>query len=148
LDLDKPTIFIQPFTSNPQKNWPLENFFKLAWYFQSRGVQIIFGGGVAEREKLEHAASAGFPVSAGAPLLVSGGIAKLSTIVIGADTGLLHFAVTMGKRVVMLMYSNAPGTSHPFQHADWAITPTNGNAVAEIQTDTVIEAVERALPLS
>ncbi|HEU6447351.1 MAG TPA: glycosyltransferase family 9 protein [Verrucomicrobiae bacterium] len=145
LDLDKRTIFIQPFTSNPQKNWPLENFLELARHFRQRSVQIIFGGGAGDREKLAPVVAAGFPVSAGAPLLVSGGIAKLSTLVIGADTGLLHFSVAMGKRVVMLMYSNAPGTSHPFQHADWAITPANGNVVAEIKTGAVIESAERAL---
>jgi ADP-heptose:LPS heptosyltransferase len=145
LDTDKTTIFLQPFTSNPQKNWPLENFLKLAWHFRSHGVQVIFGGGAADRDALEPAAQAGFPISAGAPLLISGGITKLSTLVIGADTGLLHFTVAMGRRVMMLMYSSIPGTSHPFQHADWAITPANGKMVAEIETNVVIEAAERAL---
>lgn len=145
LKLEHPTIFIQPFTSNEQKNWPLERFLKLAHHFRSNNIQIVFGGGAADRPRLEPAISARFPVSAGAPLLVSGGIAKLSTVVLGADTGLLHLAVAMGKRVVMLMYSNIPGTSHPFQHPDWAITPGSGTSVAAIETGKVIETIGRTL---
>jgi heptosyltransferase I len=144
LDENKPTLFIQPFTSNPQKNWPVGNFMKLAWHWHCRGVQILFGGALSEREALEPAHAAGFPISAGAPLLVSAGVMKLSTLVVGADTGLLHLANAMGQRVVMLMNSNAPGTSHPFQHADWTVTPSAGKAVSEIQSDVVVEACARA----
>jgi ADP-heptose:LPS heptosyltransferase len=144
LDEAKPTLFIQPFTSSGKKNWPLGNFFKLGWHWQSRGAQVLFGGGFSERDALQPAVSAGFPISAGAPLLVSAGIMKLSTLVIGGDTGLLHLAAAMGKRVVMIMRSNAPGSSHPFQRADWTVTPPEGKTVSEIQADKVIEASERA----
>ena len=136
----KPTLFIQPFTSNPQKNWPLENFLKVAWHFHSRGTQIIFGGGPGDRTALDSARAAGFVIAAGTPLMVSAGLMKLSCVVAGADTGLLHLAVAMGRRVVMLMYSNAPGTSHPFQHADWTVTPPMGKTVSEIPTEAVIAA--------
>jgi ADP-heptose:LPS heptosyltransferase len=142
LSEDKPTLFIQPFTSNPQKNWPLENFLKVAWHFHSRGTQIMFGGGPGDRAALESARAAGFVIAAGAPLLVSAGLMKLSRVVVGADTGLLHLAVAMGKRVVMLMHSNAPGTSHPFQHADWTVTPAAGKIVSEIPTEAVIAACD------
>jgi heptosyltransferase-1 len=140
LDEEKPTLFIQPFTSNPQKNWPLANFMKLGWHWQARGVQVLFGGSFSERDALKPAVSAGFPISAGAPLLVSAGVMKLSTLVVGADTGLPHLATAMGKRVVLIMHSNASGSSHPFQHADWTVTPPEGKAVSEIQTEAVIEA--------
>jgi ADP-heptose:LPS heptosyltransferase len=142
LSEDKPTLFLQPFTSNPQKNWPLENFLKLARHFHSRGAQIIFGGGPDDRAALETARAAGFVIAAGTPLLVSAGLMKLSSSVVGADTGLLHLAIAMGRRVVMLMYSNAPGTSHPFQHADWTVTPPAGKMVSEIQTAAVIAACD------
>ncbi|HEU5397196.1 MAG TPA: glycosyltransferase family 9 protein [Verrucomicrobiae bacterium] len=142
---DAATIFIQPFTSNPQKNWPLEKFLALARHFRSQKIQVIFGGGAADRPALGSAMAEGFPVSAGAPLLVSGAIAARSTVVLGADTGLLHLAVALGRRVVMLMYSNAPGTSHPFQHPDWTVTPADGVNVPGIAPATVIAAVEGAL---
>jgi ADP-heptose:LPS heptosyltransferase len=145
LELNKPTLFLQPFTSNPQKNWPLEKFLKLAWHFHSRGTQIIFGGGPGDRAALESARAAGFMIAAGTPLLVSAGLMKLSSVIVGADTGLLHLAVAMGRRVVMLMYSNAPGTSHPFQHADWTVTPGAGKTVAEIPTEAVIEVCAKSI---
>ncbi|MGA3163701.1 MAG: glycosyltransferase family 9 protein [Verrucomicrobiota bacterium] len=144
LDFAKPTLFIQPFTSSPHKNWPLENFLKLARHFHSRGMQIVFGGGPNDRTGLEPARSAGFVITAGTPLLVTAGLMKLSTLIVGADTGFMHLAVAMGKRVVMLMYSNAPGSTHPFQHADWTITPPMGKTVSEIQTGAVIEACAQA----
>jgi len=144
LDETTPALFIQPFTSSPQKNWPLENFLELARHWRSRGVQVLFGGGVADRAALEPARAAGFPVSAGEPLLVSAGLTKLSALTVGGDTGLLHLAAAMGKHVVMLMASNAPGSPHPFQHADWAVTPAAGQTVPEIQINSVIEACARA----
>jgi ADP-heptose:LPS heptosyltransferase len=143
LDENKPTLYMQPFTSTLQKNWPLGNFMKLAWHWQSRGVQIILGGSLSERDALEPARAAGFPVSAGAPLLVSAGVMKLSTLVVGGVTGLVHLAVAMQKRVVMLVGpANEPG--FPYQHHDWGIIPPTGENASEIQIDAVIEACARA----
>ena len=144
LDAARPTLFIQPFTSSPQKNWPLENFLALAAHWRARGTQVIFGGGPSERARLEPARAAGFPVAAGTPLLVTAGLMKLSTVIAGADTGLLHLAVAMGRRVVMLIRFNAPGNTHPFQHADWTVMPPAGKAVFEIPNTAVIEACARA----
>ncbi len=38
------TLFLQPFTSSPHKNWPLENFIELARQWQTQGGQVIFWG--------------------------------------------------------------------------------------------------------
>jgi ADP-heptose:LPS heptosyltransferase len=143
LDASRKTLFLQPFTSSPHKNWPLQNFMALARHFQSRGWQVIFGGGPSERAALEPARAAGFAVAAGAPLLISAGLAGLSSLVVGADTGLLHLAVALGRRVIMLMQSVAPGQTHPFQHGDWAIAAPGG-IVPEISAAEVIAACERA----
>lgn len=145
LDEKRPTLFIQPFTSNSLKNWPLERFLALARHFNSNGIQIIFGGGPRERDRLKPVQEAGFVVAAGAPLLVSAGFAGLSTVVLGADTGLLHVAVAMGRRVVMLMYSNAPGSSHPAGHPEWAVVPSHGRELSAIDETTVIRACSEAL---
>jgi len=145
LQADKSTLFFQPFTSSPHKNWPLEKFLEVARHFRSRGAQIVFGGGPSERAALAPALAEGFAVSAGAPLLVTAGLIKLSTLAVGADTGLLHLAVAMGKRAVMLMLSTAPGQTHPFQHADWAITPPQGEQVSEISTAEVIAVCRQAV---
>jgi heptosyltransferase-1 len=145
LALDRPTLFIQSFTSTPAKNWPLDRYCAVARYWRARGRQVLFGGGPAERAALEPAREAGFPVSAGVPLLVSAGLAKLCALTVGGDTGLLHLAATMGKRVMVIIPSTAPGNKYPFQHPDWAITPTAGADISAISVETVIAACERAL---
>jgi ADP-heptose:LPS heptosyltransferase len=144
LDAAKPTLFIQPFTSSPNKNWPLDRQLALARHWQQRGLQILFGGSPAERAALEPARQAGFPVSAGVPLLVTGGLMKLSSLILGADTGALHLAVAMGKRVVMIMNSITTGRPYPFHHPDWTVIPANGRSVPSIETSAVIEACARA----
>jgi len=144
LDCQQPTLFVQPFTSSAAKNWPLEHFLEVARHWRSRGGQIIFGGGPAERTALEPARAAGFAVAAGAPLLVSAGLMNLSTLVVGGDTGLLHLAVALGRRVIMLMRTNDTGSSHPFEHPDWTVKPAAGKAMAEIEPSQVLDAVEQA----
>jgi ADP-heptose:LPS heptosyltransferase len=145
LDVAKPTIFIQPFTSGPNKNWPLDRQIALAGHFQNKGFQILFGGSPAEQGSLGAVRQAGFPVSAGVPLLVSGGLMKLCSVIVGGDTGLLHLAVAMNKRVVMVMRSIVPGTCHPLQHPDWTLTSADGFTILSISTETVIAACGRAL---
>lgn len=144
LDAASPTLFIQPFTSTPHKNWPLENYLELARHWQNRGTQIVFGGGPAEKPTLEPAREAGFPVSAGAPMLVTAGLMKLSTLIVGGDTGLLHLAVAQGKRVVMIINPETAGRTYPFRHADWVLAPPQNQKVLQIETGVVIEACARA----
>lgn len=141
LNADRPVLFIQPFTSAPRKNWPLENYLALANHWRARGVQVLFGGGPSERARLQPAEHAGFPVAANAPLLVSAGLMKLSTLIIGGDTGLLHLAVAMEKRILLLALSSR---QHPFQHPEWSMTPPEGSDMAGIKVPLVIEACARA----
>lgn len=140
----RPTLFLQPFTSSPNKNWPLDRQLVVARHWQARGWQIVFGGGPAERDALEPVRQAGFVVSAGVSLLVSGGLMKLASVILGGDTGALHLAVALGKRVVMTRSSIVPGSPYPYQHPDWAVTPGAGRDVSGIETGTVIEACARA----
>lgn len=144
LDPARPTLFVQPLTSSPHKNWPLASYQAVAEHWRSRGHQILFGGGPADRAALDPVRRAGFPVSAGAPLLVTAGLMKLSTLVLGGDTGLLHLAVALGKRVVMV--KAYAGRCHPFQHPEWAVTPPGGRGhpVSTIETGAVIDACAQA----
>lgn len=144
LDATKPTLYLQPFTSTPKKNWPLDRQLAVARHWRERGFQILFGGGPAERAALEPVCQAGFPVSAGVPFLVTGGLMKLSSLILGGDTGALHLAVAIGKRVVMIRGSIAPGSPYPYQHPDWSVIPAGNLAVPDIETSAVIEACERA----
>jgi ADP-heptose:LPS heptosyltransferase len=140
LDPGRRSLFVQPFTSSPQKNWPLDRYLEVARHWHLRGVQILFGGGPADQPALQAARDAGFRVAAGNPLLVTAGLMKLSTLVLGGDTGLLHMAVAMNQRVLMVMRTNVPGSSHPFQHPDWAVTPPPRQPVHSLGTKPVLEA--------
>ena len=145
LDIAKPTLFIQPFTSSPPKNWPLGNYISIAGHWRSRGVQILFGGGPSERAALEPVHQAGFPVSAGVPLLVTGGLMKLSSLIVGGDTGALHLAVALGKRVLMLIKRSGPGATIPYSHPDWIVEPPAGAMLKQLEPEQVLAAGTRAL---
>ncbi len=145
LSLDCPTLFIQPFTSTPSKNWPLNRYCAVARHWRERGRQVLFGGGPTDRAALEPARQSGYPISAGAPLLVSAGLAKLCALTLAADTGLLHLATALGKRTAALIQSTVPGSKYPFQHPEWAITPPSGAETSNLGVEAVIAACERAL---
>ena len=132
LALDRPTLYIQPFTSGAHKNWPLENYLAVARHWQAQGVQIILGGGPADRAPLAAARPEGMAISAGVPLLVTGGLMQLSTLVLGGDTGALHLAVAQGRRVLMLIHEVRPGSPSPFQHPEWVIPAPRPVAITEI----------------
>jgi ADP-heptose:LPS heptosyltransferase len=139
------TIFIQPFTSTPHKTWALEHFIQTARLWQKRGVQVLFGGGPGDKMALAPASQAGFPVAAGGSPLFSAGLVNQSTLVLGGDTGLLHLAVAMRKRVIMIMRSVQPGDCFPFGHREWAITPSPGLNVSTVKPESVMQGLTQAM---
>ena len=141
----RPTLFIQPFTSFPPKNWPLESYIAIAQHGRRQGIQILFSAGPSEIAALEPVRSAGFPDAAGQPLLVTAGLIKLSSLALGGDTGMVHLAVALNKRVLMLMGSTGPGHAYPFQHPDWALTPPAGKPVSSITVETVLQSIAQAI---
>ena len=144
-DPAKPTLLIQPFTSSPIKNWPLEKYLVLAKHWRAVGMQVIFSGGPADHASLEPARQEGFVTSAGLSLLATGGVIELSSLVVGGVTGLLHLAVAMQKRVVMLIGYPASEPGFPYQHHDWAVTAGDSSPAASISVESVIGAIAQAL---
>jgi ADP-heptose:LPS heptosyltransferase len=145
MDPMRPTLIIQPFTSTPHKNWPLENFLAVARYWRERSVQVIFAGGPADHPALEPARAEKFCVATGLPLLVSAGLVQLATLTLGCNTGLIHLAVAQGRRVVMLMTHKKPSACFPYQHPDWAIAPEKSGRMGEIPVETVLAEMEKVL---
>jgi ADP-heptose:LPS heptosyltransferase len=143
LDAAKPTLFLQPFTSSPHKNWPLENYLAVSRHWQARGVQIIFGGGSGDIAALAPARVENFTVLAGMPLLVTGGLMQLSTLVLGGDTGMLHLAIAQGKRALMLVHNLSPGRPILFQHGDWVIVAPERDKLDSITVESVIAKTGR-----
>ena len=142
---EKPLLFVQPLTSSPRKNWPLASYLALAQHYQSRGWQVIFGGGPGDAPALASVVEAGFVSSVGVPLLVTAGLMQSSKLIVGGDTGMLHLAVAQGKRVIMLMNHNRPGRPHPFRHPEWSLLPPVDRNIATIHLDTVIAMCEQTL---
>jgi ADP-heptose:LPS heptosyltransferase len=147
LSHQKPTIFIQPFTGDgiSGKIWPLERYLNLAEYWQKQGVQILFGGGPSERQKLTEVAER-FPVAAGqADFITSVGLTTLSSIVIGGDTGLLHAALAAGKRTVMVVGPTNYQLIGPYRKPEWAVRPQSGTSIETISVEQMITATQKAL---
>jgi ADP-heptose:LPS heptosyltransferase len=143
---DWPTVFIQPFTSAPQKDWPLEKWLALGRRLRGLETQVLFGGGPADRARLGPAMSEKFPVAAGTDLLTSCSLAARCALVLGADTGLLHLANAAGCRVVLMKHLTAKEC--PYGHPDRVLTPRQAGVwVAEIEVETVLAEVLRVLSL-
>lgn len=142
---DRPILVVQPFTSSPEKECPLGQYLAIAQHWQQREWQVLFSGGPGDRDRLEPVRKRGFVISAGLPLLVAAGLMNSADLVLGGDTGLLHLAVAMGKRVVMLMGNAGPGSCHPFGHQDWAVTPSPGMPIDSLSTKAINEACAAAM---
>lgn len=144
LEASRPTLFIQAFTSSHHKNWPLEKYLAVAEHFRAGGVQVIFCGGPRDLEALRSVERAGYIIAAGFPLLTAAGIMQLSNVIIGGVTGLVHLAVAMQKRVVMLLDvpANEPGL--PYQHQDWIVAPDEHTGLYDLKSEKVIAACRQA----
>jgi ADP-heptose:LPS heptosyltransferase len=141
---DQRMLFIQPLTSSAHKDWPLERYLQIGGIWRSQGWQVIFGGGPEDQRALAKAKTAGYLVSAGVSLLASAGLMARSTLVLGGDTGLVHLAVALGKRVIMVMRSVRKGSCHPFQHENWAVGPQAEGLVNSISTEAVNQHCRQA----
>jgi ADP-heptose:LPS heptosyltransferase len=147
LGADDKLIFIQPFTSAWHKNWPLENYLAVAKACRARDLRVVFGGGPKEREYLQPAIDAGYPVCAGLPLMTVAWIVNQSAIVVGADTGLIHLAVAIGKHVLMLFKPYGGGSTGPYGHPEWIIEPPEDGKVPDIPVERVTGAIDGLLQL-
>jgi ADP-heptose:LPS heptosyltransferase len=145
LNPENPTLFLQPFTSAAYKNWPFEKYLAVAEYWSARGVQILFCGGPADLPRLEAATENGYAVIAAKPLLVTAGLIKLASLVIGGDTGILHLAAALEKPCRILR-TGAVGKTFPYQHEDWTLAPAEDNVLADIPVSDVVAACGANLP--
>jgi ADP-heptose:LPS heptosyltransferase len=144
LERNLPAVFIQPFTSSPGKNWPLDRWLELARRLRDMKIQVLFGGGPLDRTRLEAATMEKFPVAAGADILTSAGLAALCNVVVGGDTGLLHLATASGCRVITL--ENFGSTQCPYAHPDWSIKPQRrGQAIDTIDPNIILAEIRRVI---
>jgi len=143
LRAERPTLFVQALTSAPHKNWPLSHYLEVAEHCKRQGWQVLFGGGPTDGQVLEPARGAGHAVATGVPLLVSAGLANLSTLVLGGDTGLVHLSVALGKQVIMILRSCQPGTTYPFQHRNWTVCARKEGRIDSIDAGLVKDRIDQ-----
>ncbi|QBG46427.1 lipopolysaccharide heptosyltransferase family protein [Verrucomicrobia bacterium S94] len=148
LDPDKPTLMIQPFTSRAFKNWPLLKYLSVARFFKAHDIQVFFCGSAKDRIDLEPARERGHTVIAGEPLLITAGLIKCSSLVLGGDTGMLHLGLALDTRILMLFKRKTSEkiSTIPYRHLDWVIDPTGFDSFPKISVNRVVEECRKAFP--
>ncbi len=113
----EPAIFI-PCARWQTKEWTQEGWIELAHLVQKTfGLEIAFVGGAGDRPYVA-------PILEKAPFVRSlcgqtsilelAGLLKLARLIVTVDTGPMHLAVAVGKRVVALFGPTAPWRTGPF----------------------------------
>lgn len=98
-------------TSRADKLWPVKRWFSLAREFEARGMQCALPwGSAAERARSERIArELDRPVVPGLlPLAEVAVLLARAAVVVGVDTGLVHFAAALGAPVVALFCVSDP----------------------------------------
>jgi ADP-heptose:LPS heptosyltransferase len=113
-DREKGLIAVHPFTSDPQKQWPLSSFSALIANLAARAdTQVAVIGGREEREKYHDfiASLDGTIIDlVGKTSLVElGAVLKYSRLLISGDSGPVHLASCVGTKTIALFRNDIPG---------------------------------------
>lgn len=136
-----PLVYLQPFTSADSKNWPLNRYLKVATILKERGVQVILGGGPADRSVLRAAGVNGRNIVDGVSRRTDIALLERADLVVGGDTGFLHLAVALKRRVLLLGNRSAV---IPLGHPDQTILSA-GSQMDSITQEDVLQKIETAL---
>jgi ADP-heptose:LPS heptosyltransferase len=138
---DQLLIYVQPLTSSPARNWPLDRYKAIMLNLEKCGCRVLVGGGPADMDKYR---SAGIPARNLTNKLdrtTDIALLQMAHLVIGGDTGFVHLALAMGTRVLVL---RPPHGLPPFQRPDWAIV-SPGPQIESLDISTVEMQVDRAI---
>jgi heptosyltransferase-1 len=106
-----PFVFASPFAGWASKQWPLENYARLARELEAEDLPLVVNVPPGVREKL-----AGVPKlkihESGLPGLIDG--TRRATAVIGVDSGPMHLAAALGKPGVAIFGPTDPLRNGPF----------------------------------
>jgi len=102
----EPLITIHPWTSNPEKSWPLESFCEVVRRLSQEGKRICLIGGTENRprmESLEKELPPGTIDGVGqVPLERLGALLKRSRLLISNDSGPAHIASAVGTPTIIV----------------------------------------------
>jgi ADP-heptose:LPS heptosyltransferase len=119
-----PVVLLHPGTSDfmPHKRWPLDRYAVLARRLAGAGARVVITWGPGELEmarRLETLSEGRVTVAPETPSMKSlGWLIRGADLMIGSDTGPVHFAVMLGIDVVILLGPCDPRHYYPLHHPD------------------------------
>jgi heptosyltransferase-3 len=120
-------VVIHPTSARPTRNWPKEQFVKLALHLKEEGYQLTFvPGGVKEQEEWSDVKDLGFEVPSFFSLDALARYIYESGYLIGNDSGLGHLASALGVPTLTLCRRKAWANMWaPSFHRGVVITPSS-----------------------
>ncbi len=105
------TVFFQPGSGSPRKNWPLANFISLGHELAASGRQTVWLLGPAEAEVRLPFSD---PIWREAPLENLAAALSRGALYVGNDSGITHLAAMVGCPTVALFGPSDAGIWRPF----------------------------------
>lgn len=147
-------IALHPWTSDPAKQWPIENFSQLAKRLsEGRDTKILVIGGKEEagksRDFFEGLREENIVGLAGRTTLVElAAVLKRSKLLISGDSGPVHLASAVGTPVIALFRNDIPGKSAK-RWGPWGAghTVIEKNSLADISVGEVFKKAMEKLKI-
>ncbi len=139
---EEPFVFTSPFAGWTSKQWPLENYGKLARELRAEGLALVVNVPPGSREKLAEMPELRIHES-GLPGLIDG--TRRATAIVGVDSGPMHLAAALGKPGVAIFGPTDPARNGPF-HSNLSVL-RDAAAVTTYQRDEEIAASMRAISM-
>lgn len=145
-------IAIHPWTSDPVKQWPLDNFYELAKRLTTEipGLKIIIVGGKEEEQKdkslFRDPENRIVNLTGKTSLLQLAAVLKMCKLLISADSGPVHLACSVGTPVLAIFRNDIPGKSP----ARWGPRGKNSfiiakNSLEDIKVEEVFNKAKEIL---
>jgi len=108
-------LAIHPGSGSPRKNWPPENFARVAdWAAERAGILLLSGPAERGAEEIRKAMKKAGPfVADNLPLTRLAGVLKWSRAYLGNDSGITHLAASLGVPTVALFGPTDPAVWGP-----------------------------------
>lgn len=115
LDGGRPTVVLVPGARWPSKLWPVASFADVANRLRRDGIQVLMVGEELPTAGDSLASLEGVVDLRGRTSLAElGGILQRADLVIANDTGPMHLAASLGRRVIALMGPTDPRRTGPY----------------------------------
>lgn len=135
--LPRPLVAVAIGTSQPRKNWGVENFARLAQALAERGAGVVLLGGPAEAASAQRiragvARAQSISIRCESSVLKTAAALKACDVCVGNDTGALNLAPAVGVPALGLF-----GGTKPLQH-DARMGAIEGETMNTIAVDDVL----------